>query len=199
MLTFVYSGNYDRPQLGSYGLDTLHHAELYTMAVKYNMASLCFIVRTRLEEEFGRCNNAFYTSVMVHKLKKAGDAPITITKQQLDKSVESFQALLNAVSILLEDTLEDDAIRLSLLGIDFSGVMPMGKYRAPWFNFVGQHPEYAADIMMFRNNPHYAAARRAEFQTKKTEKLVSKPLSTKVQHVASVSDSSGLSDVSDSD
>jgi len=193
MLTFLYSGDYDHPRLGSYGEDTLHHAELYTMALKYNITPLCSIVRGRLEEKFGRCHDAFYTSVRIHKIKQPGDTPVAITKQQLDKSVNSFQALLIAVQTLLENTFEDDEIRLALLGIDFSGVMPVGKYRAPWFNFVAEHAEYAADSMMFRINPHYAAVRRAEFQNKKMMKLALTPPSTGVQYIPSINDSS-LSD-----
>ena len=190
MLTFLYPGDYDHPRLGSYGEDTLHHAELYTMALKYNIAPLCTIARTRLEEKFGKCQTAFNTSIKVYRLKQAGDSPAAITRQELDKNVNSFQALLIAVQTLLENTFEDDEIRLALLDIDFSGVMPIGRYRAPWLNFVEEHAEYAADLMMFRNNPHYAAVRRAEFQSKMTKKLVLTPLCTGVPYVTSTSDSS---------
>jgi hypothetical protein len=198
MLTYLYSGGYEQhPQLGSYGLDTMHHAELYTMALKYQIIPLSVAARTRLQHELRKCRGAFHISVEAHKINQA-TIPSNVTTKQLDSDVISFQALLDAVGLLLENTLEHDFIRLALLDVDFSGVVTMGRYRAPWFTFVGEHPEYAADLMMFRNNSQYAAARKAEILAKKTAKLVSMPLSTTVAHVASDSDSS-LSELDDSD
>jgi hypothetical protein len=168
------------------------------MALKYDIAPLCSMVRGRLEEKFSKCQTAFNTSARVYRLKQPGDSPTAITRQELDKNVNSFQAFLTAVQTLLENTFEDDAVRLALLGIDFSGVMAMGRYRDPWFDFVSENPVYAADLMMFRGNPQYAAARRAEFQAKKTVKLVFQPPSMGVPYVASTRDS-GLSDLSSSD
>ena len=80
-------------------------------------------------------------------------------KQTHQISSDSFEDLLNAISVILEGTPDDDSIR-DLLLLNWSKFKPTGVYRASWLEFLCKHPGYAADVM--------------EAQGKRESKLVGK-------------------------
>lgn len=177
MLKFLYAGSYLLPEKGSHGLDTLHHAGLYTMALKYQIADLCKAVRHRLRKQFLKCQGELHISCKAHDFNQPDTADqaniVNITPKEIEEDLISFEAFLRAVGVLLDGTLENDPIRVPLLAIDWSRLVPMGKYRAPWFEFVSGHPEYAADVVVFCHNEQYAEARTAELRAKRTAQIIS--------------------------
>jgi len=55
MLSFLYSGDYELPKLGSIGLQAVHQAQLYVAAQMYQIPDMEHIVIDRLTNQLGNC------------------------------------------------------------------------------------------------------------------------------------------------
>jgi len=142
LLGFCYSGEYEELDKDeSEGCKALHHAEVYVAAKKYQIDNLVARAGSWLEQELKVCQERLVQcdcdATQPEEAPK--DHPHRI-------SFESFEDLLDAISIILEGTPEDDGIRTLIL-LNWSRFKATGDYRAPWLELLRKHPGYAADVM----------------------------------------------------
>jgi len=156
MLGFLYSGEYTLPELGSFGLNASHLAQLYVAAQMYQIDSLHQTVVQHLQMQLLQCQA---------DLQLSWPRPYS-TQDQMDTWLKSFQGFLEAIGTLLDRTSEDDVVRSCLFGLSWSSFMPIGQFRAPWVAFIKQYPEYVADVMAANLNGQYTYKLAREITTK---------------------------------
>ena len=147
LLGFFYSGDYEELDKDeSEGCKALHHAEVYVAAKKYQISNLEARALECLEKELRVCQERLVQCDC--SSERSEEVPQNHPHQI---SFESFEDLLDAISVLLEGTAEDDITRTLIL-MNWSRFKAAGVYRAPWLEFLRRHPRYAADVMEAQGN-----------------------------------------------
>lgn len=145
MLAFLYSGDYELPQLGSNGLIAAHQAQLYVAAQMYQVKDLQSAVVDRLQKQLKKCANDLAKS----------DPRSHKTQEDKDEKTKNLKGFLEAITTLQDKTSEDDSTRSCLFSLDWSSFLPIGHYRAPWIEFISKYLEYIADVHASRTNSQY--------------------------------------------
>jgi len=114
---------------------------VYVAAKKYQISNLEARALEWLEKELKVCQERLGQCDC--STKQSEEVPEASPRQI---TFESFEDLLDAISVLLEGTPEDDITRTLIL-LNWSRFKATGVYRAPWLEFLRNHPGYAADVM----------------------------------------------------